>query len=195
MTKPTISPAQALLILLKENKQDPELRRWLLSGIEKKEHSTFFERVNASGMLKTYDLSTSDIVITEDPAKRYFETHLSFHTINNMIDAFSLKDLEKYVSDLKGILPEKKPNNSSMLEQLGRAMQGSFEPSREIERGDYTAARGTIGELKTTLGEKATKDPGHLKTNKSYELLQDLEHKIDAHFADLPTSTPSPSKN
>lgn len=83
--KTTISPAQGLLILINQCKNDSarlsELKRLYLCGADSPIAAESIEIFLSSPELENYKISYDRSVINNDPTRRYFETHLSYETI------------------------------------------------------------------------------------------------------------------
>ncbi|MDI1351289.1 MAG: hypothetical protein PSV35_00735 [bacterium] len=86
----TISVGQALLILIKNNKNNvpvcEQLKKLYLSGISRPQDLEFIQKTFASAkkdVLKDYDISYDGTVTSIDPVRRYFETHLAYETLKN----------------------------------------------------------------------------------------------------------------
>lgn len=109
MPKPVISPTQAILILLKQNKDNDELssklKHWLLEGIPKKDHHEF-TLLTQGPVLSHFEVTTDQNSINSDPVKRYFETHLAYRTLERHLSEISVQELEEHYQALQPLKPQ-----------------------------------------------------------------------------------------
>jgi hypothetical protein len=114
MPKLQLSPGQALLLLMKKHKDDPaqleQLKQWYLSGFEPRFDANgaamtdlplaFLQMLIDPG-LANYNVSFEKHVINNEPSRRYFETHLAYHTMKENLDALDSNQLSKHKDNLK----------------------------------------------------------------------------------------------
>lgn len=102
-----ISPAQAVLMLIDRNQNDPDLVRKLseilLSGISTDEDREFLNQQLNNPLFHDYKVRFDYRTINEDPVKRYFETHLAYHTLRNKLGNLDVDLLRKQFEAVKNI--------------------------------------------------------------------------------------------
>lgn len=83
-------------------------------------------------LLKNYELTINEDDISEDPIRRYFETHLAYHTLKSNLDKISIADLQTFLMQIRenilsqGIsIPEKAVKTINLVLE-GRAEDPSF---------------------------------------------------------------------
>jgi hypothetical protein len=126
--KQVISPSQALLLLIDHYKKDPEkvaeLKKLYLSGvrIEQGDNKRRNFEQNAEDLLKvnqyladsylsSYEISMDRKTISNDPTRRYFETHLAYETVKHQIDSVDKELLQKQVDLLTTALTSNDPDS------------------------------------------------------------------------------------
>lgn len=105
--KITISPAQAVLMLIDHNQHDEalvhRLSGILLSGVSDDEDIAFLNTQLNNEIFKDYRVRFDYKTISEDPVKRYFETHLAYHTLKSKLVNIDLDLLREQFSAIKHI--------------------------------------------------------------------------------------------
>ncbi len=101
----TITQFQAFLILLQLPEwSDPErdaLERLSLSGIRDASKDDWVaDKLNQRKALSPYTVSLNPNDITNDPARRYFETTLAYHTLEDNLDALPVELLEWLIAGI-----------------------------------------------------------------------------------------------
>lgn len=105
----TITQFQAFLILLQLNiwpqAERDELQKLSLSGIrDDRTNEQVVDEINRHQALSPYAVSLEPNAITNDPARRYFETTLAYYTLQNKLDALPLVLLQQLVTYIAGKL-------------------------------------------------------------------------------------------
>lgn len=107
----TIPVAQALLILLDTYRNNEkvygELKKLYLSGAKTPGDKASILMWMKDPALTPYQISYEARVISEDPTRRYFETHLAFWTLHASIKNLVVEDLEGYAGILFGLVPKR----------------------------------------------------------------------------------------
>lgn len=152
MSKITISPAQAILLLLDENmerkaKGEPEalaldsrLKELYLSGITSEKMRKEFEELIRAQSLKNYTISFDPEFINQDPTRRYFETHLSYRTLQEGLDSLAYSDLAKHVSSLfseVGKIDDSTSVNKEFLSSVVETFVGKYNEASENISKEY----------------------------------------------------------
>src|SRR5579885_1220525 len=109
----TISPGQAILLLLDRYKHDSNIcnivKRFYLTGIPNHvDLKIILELFQESGLSDKYQISYDYSVINEDPSRRYFETHLAYETLLDTLDRVNLKELTIYRNSVLDTLDNEK---------------------------------------------------------------------------------------
>ncbi|MDF1678537.1 MAG: hypothetical protein P1U32_07585 [Legionellaceae bacterium] len=149
MPKLKISPAQALLVLMDAYQDDTaqfdQLKQWYLSGFEPKFDEnghpqmnlpSAFEALLTDKALEKYDVSFDSSVINEDASRRFFETHLAYHTLEKGLDNLDSSRLERQMLTLKRALED------SVVVRYS----GVLPLMRQVLDGDVDALAGEQGE-------------------------------------------------
>lgn len=109
-SKVTISPGQALLILLDKYMDNPELASELnslyLMGADNEENEKRILELLKDSALDCYDISFSANTINKDPTRRYFESYLAYLTLYSNISQLRTDDLIYTFKTMLVMLPE-----------------------------------------------------------------------------------------
>lgn len=108
-----IPVTQAFLILLDKYKGDKEafseLKKLYLSGGKRRHDRESINKWMQDPALENYSISYAARDISEDPSRRYFETHLAFWTLAQSIEKLSIDDLNLlFKLQTKAVLEEKR---------------------------------------------------------------------------------------
>ena len=112
-----ITPGQGLLLLIKHYRDDPiklrALKSLYINGANNGEHCIeLCDALLQDPVLKAHDIVIDELSINSDPTRRYFETHLAYHTLKNQLgllseDALNLLYLSAFGLFYQKIPPEK----------------------------------------------------------------------------------------
>ncbi|MBA2656505.1 MAG: hypothetical protein H0U70_05905 [Tatlockia sp.] len=102
--KVSISPGQALLILIQKYQSTIDLKNELkslyLSGADSPITAKRIKQLFIDECLENYQISFDSIIISEDPTRRFFETNLSYFTLSSSlknVDDYKLEKTLKYI--------------------------------------------------------------------------------------------------
>lgn len=106
--KLTISPGQALLLLIDHYKNDTsklnELKKLYLSGPQNHDDFDKIQSLFSHRILSSYQIDFDPMTISEDATRRYFETHLAYESLAHGLDKINISDLKQHVDNLYGLL-------------------------------------------------------------------------------------------
>ncbi|MDR3441901.1 MAG: hypothetical protein P4L65_02675 [Legionella sp.] len=152
--KPVISPAQALLILIDHYKTDllkiNNLKKLYLSGANASNIQEIKMRLTDPALLE-YHISYDAKTISNDPTRRYFETHLAYQSLMFNLDKICLDDLEFHFNALKDLVP------LDVQEEIEDTLNGILWRSGDTISKEYASYihQIRVGALFTTLDVKA----------------------------------------
>jgi hypothetical protein len=139
-TKPLISPGQGLLMLINHYREKGDealvarLKVLYLSGSKSEKEVEEIKKLLTDSCLEGYEVSYDPKVISEDPTRRYFETHLAYETLIHTIDGMDITELKLYVDQLRAMIPsDKRGSIDDVLD--GKLREGL--PNIEKEYADY----------------------------------------------------------
>lgn len=128
MLKTIISPAQALLLLIKNTKDNPEklekYKKWYLSGISTSSEHEEFSRLCNDAFFEKYQVNFSPKIINDDPTRRYFETHLAYRTLEYNLNVINQKTLQDHVDGLWKMVKSRPIANLNHIQEI---LGGKFE--------------------------------------------------------------------
>ena len=131
----TITPGQALLILIDHYRDDPiksdELKRLYLSGANSEKSRQKMDAVLHDNLLDGYRISFDPIIINADPTRRYFETHLSYETVAKELSSVSKEELENHLREIKRMIP---PEKMQLVEHI---LAGEFREGDNLLYKEY----------------------------------------------------------
>lgn len=111
MPKITISPGQALLLLIDHYKDNSpkcqELKRLYLSGAINKADGKKINKWLQDKALSAYEVSKDKHTINNDPTRRYFETHLAYETLKESAKTLDRKELQRHFDQIHTMIPAK----------------------------------------------------------------------------------------
>ena len=123
-SKVTISPSQALLLLIDKYRDYPrevrELKRLYLTGAHTQQDFKFIQHMLKDELINDYHVSFRSETINDDPTRRYFETHLAYHSLFNGLEQISYDKLQQHHSQLEKSLPEK------IRKKIEHVLKGEF---------------------------------------------------------------------
>lgn len=123
-SKVTISPSQALLLLIDKYRDYPrevrELKKLYLTGAHTQQDFKFIQHMLKDELLNDYHVSFRSETINEDPTRRYFETHLAYHSLLHGLEQISYDKLQQHQSQLEKSLPEK------IRKKIEHVLKGEF---------------------------------------------------------------------
>ena len=157
MTKPVISPAQALLILIDYHKVDlvktALLKTLYLSGSKNTDGQDIKTHLINHPALADYQVSYDVSTINNDPTRRYFETHLAYETILSNLHKIDKDDLEMHFYQLSDQLP------ADIRNDFEDALNGFVCEDDDHLSKEYASyiAKLTTGTLLPTLDQTARK--------------------------------------
>lgn len=95
------SPAWGLLMLMQHYQDNPEvllsLKKLYVNGAKNLDEVRQIVAYLQDESLRGFIFSADEKTITEDPTRRYFETHLAYETVKSQIDRLDLMSLKQYV--------------------------------------------------------------------------------------------------
>lgn len=112
---PVISVGQAMLILLKKYKNNPEkydqIKKLYLLGVNNPADKKAIDALMQDSLFKEaewkdFKIEASPAIIDADATRRYFETHLAFESLKQNIKFLNRESLEQYYNKLYSQLPE-----------------------------------------------------------------------------------------
>lgn len=132
----TLSLSQALLILIEKYDNDLEKRKRLeklyLSGICSQADERYITYILNDSALAEFNVACDFVTINNDPTRRYFETHLAFHSMRLHGSILNETDIEDYFNHIYGLIPVElrqtidKVLNGSTHESLGNLIPETF---------------------------------------------------------------------
>lgn len=103
----TITPAQALLILISHHQGNEELstklKKLYLMGVQNQSDLSALNEFFESPVLEAYNIVQDKEAINNDPTRRYFETHLSLETVRQGISDIDTSMLETFTTEMAGM--------------------------------------------------------------------------------------------
>lgn len=106
----SISPAQALVMLIEKYKAHPNfinhLERVYLTGINSEQDRKLFNALKHDTLFKNYHISETPTVINNDPSRRYFETHFSMDTMKSKLETISYDMLQQHYDATKSLFKD-----------------------------------------------------------------------------------------
>lgn len=147
MPKPKISPGQAILLVLQENKlttkEKLRLEALYITGCENDDDIVFLSTIISAAMktnsyLQAVDISFDTNIIDTDASRRYFETHLAYHTTITEIEKLDPEQIQDHYSDILELI-----NNCDPV--LGDSL-------KDIADGTLTSPWNDLGKIKEYLG-------------------------------------------
>ena len=165
MPKTIISPARALLILIDKYRDDAvhvaQLKELYLCGVRGRSAEEYEQRLKVMKQvlddpsLSAYEISYDPKTISEDPSRRYFETHLAYESLNIGIKNLDKRDLAAQLNALKQGL------HHSILAIFEDNLNGESDDSDDTLNKDYAdyiakikLAKGQPGALFPELPEE-----------------------------------------
>lgn len=143
-----ISPGQGLLLLMDHYADDPvryeQLKKYYLLGPRHiLEHQRIVHALQDQ-ILDAYTVEYSPHTITDDPTRRYFETHLAYWSLKYGLDQFDVRALMMHNRNLEGLIEDGDERldtvRSSYPEEFILFFQGladhSFMPDLTISQRD-----------------------------------------------------------
>lgn len=134
--KPVISPAQALLILIEYYKTDilkvDNLKKLYLSGANAS-NTQEIKTLLTHPVLLEYHISSDAKTISNDPTRRYFETHLAYQSLVFNLDKISLDDLKNHFNALKDLVP------LDILEEIEDTLDGTLWKTDDTISKEYAS--------------------------------------------------------
>ena len=105
-----ISVGQALLILIDQHKEDQitlqQLKLLYFSGIQCESDRIQIEEWLQEEALRGYTISIDYKIIDNDPSRRYFETHLAYHTLQTSLKNLNLEEVESHYSSFQNLIAD-----------------------------------------------------------------------------------------
>ena len=102
-----ITAFQALNLIAEKYQSNPlyqgsskQIKELYLSGIEKQEDKQVLDNLLKDDVLDRYKLTTLPVNITNDPVRRYFESHLCRHTLQYSLDGLELSTLQDHYNKI-----------------------------------------------------------------------------------------------
>ncbi|HBD7102423.1 TPA: hypothetical protein ACT96X_001646 [Legionella pneumophila] len=89
------------------------------------------EQYLADPCLSSYDVSKDKKIITSDPTRRYFETHLAYETVKNQIDGISKELLQTHVTRLTEALAPQERDAAACEEVFSNRYHGNSKLHKE----------------------------------------------------------------
>lgn len=150
MPKQKISPGQAILLVLQENKittnEKLRLEALYMTGCENDDDVNFLTTIisraaKSNSYLQAVDISFDAEIIDTDPSRRYFETHLAYHTTMNEIEKLDRDQIQHHYTDILGLIKNYDP-------VLGDSL-------KDVADGKLTSPWDNLGKIKEALGADA----------------------------------------
>ncbi|WP_115707219.1 hypothetical protein [Legionella sainthelensi] len=147
MPKPKISPGQAILLVLQENrlttKEKLRLQALYITGCESDDDISFLTAVisratKTSSYLQAVDISFDAQIIDTDPSRRYFETHLAYHTTISEIKKLKQDQIQHHYTHVLELIKNYDP-------VLGDSL-------KDVADGKLTPPWDDLGKIKEKLG-------------------------------------------
>ncbi|USQ13242.1 hypothetical protein J2N86_11165 [Legionella lytica] len=158
MAKKTISPGQAVLLLIdhyKKKSSDKDIKiltTLYLNGLCNPTDCSILDRYvdNNKSIFRPYKILAEPSVINNDPTRRYFETHLAYETLMHDTHEVNLNKLIKYVNKLELLI---KNNDPARYQKCHSVLGGNSEESDSNVQKEYAdyMKRLKAGELFSTL--------------------------------------------
>lgn len=122
--KITISPSLGLLVLASHYKNKIPmvdlLKKRYFSGATNAEQAKEIKEFLDDEILSNYNISYEKNIINNDPTRRYFETHLAYHTIKNGLKEIDHDELNTYLNLLINLLP------SNIFDNIQHILNGNI---------------------------------------------------------------------
>lgn len=158
MAKIVVSPGQAFLLLIdnyKDNaKKSNELTRLYLCGATRKTDDKKIKQWLTDKVLAPYKVSFAKRIITNDPTRRYFETHLAYETLKENMQRIDNQELQKHFYHLQQMLPTKERT------QIAHVLNGTLHEDDSTFFKEYTSY---IGKISTGILFKQLSPPDREK--------------------------------
>ncbi|KTD56313.1 hypothetical protein Lsan_3001 [Legionella santicrucis] len=147
MPKPKISPGQAILLVLQENKitanEKLRLEALYMTGCENDDDISFLTTIishaaKSNSYLQAVDISFEAEIIDADPSRRYFETHLAYHTTITEVEKLDLEQIQHHYTDILELIKNYDP-------VLGDSL-------KDVADGKLTSPWNNLGKIKEALG-------------------------------------------
>jgi len=195
MPKLKISPSQALLLLITKHENNPaqleQLKQWYLSGFEPrfdavgKAHLNLpeaFQNMLLDPLFKNYNISFDANVINNDPSRRYFETHLAYHTLENNLDNLDETKLNAHKRNLLNIIPVIAKTAPQSARRAIGALEGDLTDKKSNFFNEYARYIHKINNNNGPFKAFSAKQREKIKTIASASMLGVL----NAEYNDLP---------
>lgn len=141
-----ISVNQALLLLLEKYKDNKiasnELEKLFFLGVSSDDDADLIKKWLGNKALEKYEIVYTAKKISEDPVRRYFETHLAYETVHSSLHTVPIETLKKHCDLLLKILPE------NGIARIAHVLRGEMKESDNLLTKEYTDA---INKLKSDL--------------------------------------------
>ncbi|CAM4420621.1 MAG: hypothetical protein LEGION0398_MBIBDBAK_01271 [Legionellaceae bacterium] len=109
-----------------------ELKKLYLLGQYDENSSKKMQSYLADKILSDYEISYSKETINNDPTRRYFETHLAFHTIKQELNNINEDDLSTYIDRMLDMLSYDK------IGTISEALDGQFNEKSANNLKEYS---------------------------------------------------------
>lgn len=104
----SLSVGESLLLVLDASEKggvtEPimdKLNQLYLEGLKTEDDKAFIRQLTKLLAEKNYTVKSDFKTINEDPTRRYFETQLAYHILQNNAESLNQKDLQKFTRNLK----------------------------------------------------------------------------------------------
>lgn len=129
MTK-FITPGQALLKLIEYYKHDSEKsdayqRLFLTGAIDAERQVNLCNALLDEEILRDQEITINEHDISEDPIRRYFETHLAYFTLRDHLNKLSVTELEGQYLKVRNLLSETKPIPDNYADTINSVNRGT----------------------------------------------------------------------